>query len=204
MNLPICFIKWHTAQWTFFSDNTINHRVTCLWLCKTALEYRCLTGVIRSLLTPNVSRVFCDLPHWWETVDGWRLLHSRADSNTPRLDDQTWKVLCQGTYSTTNGMFHQTACFCLCRQPSMHWIYMRQPRTTASAFEGNLLLTTPDSKVMTSATWLPARKENGTSTVTFVWSTNRAWTYSSRTTRLQDFTLSDTSHSCELHSFVIE
>lgn len=44
--------------------------------------------------------MFCYLPRWWETVAGWRPLHSHADSNTPHLDDQSWKVFSQGTYIT--------------------------------------------------------------------------------------------------------
>lgn len=47
---------------------------------------------------------------------------------------------------------------------------VRQPGTSASAFEGHLLLAAPYSKVMTSVIGLPARKENGISTVTFLWS----------------------------------
>lgn len=77
------------------------------------------------MLTPTFLSCFCDLPHWWETVAGWRPLQSRADSNTPHLDDQTWKVLCQGMYRTTNRMFHQTTSFYRCRQLSVHSICMR-------------------------------------------------------------------------------
>ena len=80
-------------------NNTINPVVARL--CNTRL----LTGDSRQKLSNERILCFSILPHWWETAAGWRQLRSRADSNTPHLDGQNWKVVRQGAYCNTQGIY---------------------------------------------------------------------------------------------------